>query len=154
MIESSLEFQFSGPEAREAADEMAVFLRRSFQEGSVWIVPHHASEGQNATRCAGDLLVGIAVLLSLPGAVLSGLELAERFRLVPRLRALIEWARARRESGQSVPWLRIPLAGQPGAVRTCLLDELEVEQLIEMLAADVAAASPPAKESGERTAEH
>ncbi len=152
--ESSLEFQFSGPQAREAAQEMAEFLRGTFEDGSVRIIETPTQDGNNATRYAGDSWFWITLLLSLPSALLSSLQLAERFRLVERFRALNEWARARRARGQSVPRVRTPIPGQPFAARTYFLDELQIEQLIEALAPDVATATPPVNKSGESTGEH
>ncbi|EDM77956.1 hypothetical protein PPSIR1_19144 [Plesiocystis pacifica SIR-1] len=95
---STLRIRVTGPGADKLAKELAERFADNFGE-EVVLAPEHAA-AQNTVR--GDPVAVAALILSIPGAVLATIDLAERMKVAAKWRALQGWVRGRLESGQAV----------------------------------------------------
>jgi len=121
---ATIQFRCVGPEQDQLAAELARRLTETF--GVEPAPAPHRPPAKRVTRGADPVAVA-AMILAIPGAVAATVDLAQRARLIPKLRQLIAWARELRRAN---PQSRIEVTTPDG--RTTPLDEMEPAGLLRV----------------------
>ncbi len=117
-------FRLQGPDRDALAEALSAKLREDF-EAAPELAPAREPD-RPLTRSTGPVAVA-TLILTIPGAVWATVDLAERAKLVPKLRALIDWARARKASH---PQSRVEIETADGRIMP--LDEAEPAGLLRV----------------------
>jgi hypothetical protein len=92
--------EITGPEAEEAEHELQALLRETFgEEGRRLAAPEAETSGR---KIDATTLALIAIGLSIPKAILETIDLAEKMKLVERIKRLLAWAKGRGKSGTRI----------------------------------------------------
>ena len=126
-MNEQLQFEFRGSEGREAAGELSEFLRHEFADWQSNV----AEQSPADAVLRSDPVAVIALILSVPSAILATWDLAERMKLRAKVDHLITWAKVRAACGKANPTLMLPQG------RAVPLDEAKPEQILD--AVDAAA---------------
>ena len=107
MSEPQLQFHFKGSECRDAANELAQLLRDELPDWQSQL----AEKAPSTEVERVDPLTVIAVMsliLSVPPAIQSSWDLAQRIKLKEKIDRLITWAKARSVQGKIIPTVVLP----------------------------------------------
>ena len=128
MSESKLQFRFGGDTAEADAKEFAAWIAQEFPDWQVHQTsagPPAASPGTREVVALGIILIVLAV----PGAIDHTLRLAERAKLVERMRKLVAWAIDRRRQAKANPFV-----AQPPDDKIVPLEQAHPEKLADLAA--------------------
>jgi hypothetical protein len=134
MNEGKLEFHFEGAEAQDNARKLAEFLKQELPE---WPAQAALEAGglPGGGKVRGVSLEMLTFLISIPGAVLAGWDLAVRMELKAKIDRLIAWAKERRARGQRNPFVVL----QPGD-QVVPLDEAPAHKILDVIGAQASRA--------------
>jgi hypothetical protein len=128
MSEPQLQFHFKGSESRDAANELAQLLRDELPDWQSQL----AEKAPSTEVERVDPLTVIAVMsliLSVPPAIQSSWDLAQRIKLKEKIDRLIAWAKARSAQGKIIPTVVLPHEGS-----AVPLDQAAPQQLLDAIA--------------------
>jgi hypothetical protein len=126
-----LQFLFSGLECRDAAEDLVKFLANELPDWQ----SHLAQQASSAEVERSDPLTIIALILSVPPAIQSSWDLAQRIKLKEKIDRLIGWAKARKARDNINPSVVLPPEGQ-----AVPLDKAVPQQILDAIAAQANAA--------------
>jgi len=130
MSEPQLQFHFRGSDSREAAEELAQFLRNELPDWQQRVEEPVVS----GERHKVDPFTIIALILSVPPAIQSTWDLAQRIKLKEKVDRLIGWAKGRSARHEVSPSVILPPDGQ-----AVPLDKAVPQQILDAVAAQAAA---------------
>lgn len=130
MSEPQLQFHFRDSDSRGAADELAQFLANELPDWQPRVEEQVLSGEARKT----DPLTIIALILSIPPAIQSAWDLAQRIKLKEKIDKLISWAKDRSASGKVNP--SVVLLPEGKAVP---LHEAAPQQILDSIAAQATA---------------
>lgn len=104
-MSEEFQFQFDGVDSRAAAEELAAFLQNDFAD---WQPRAEEQKSAIEGRKSGDTLAVLAVILSVPGAILATWDIAVRINLKTKIDRVIEWGQERAARGEEVPRIVFP----------------------------------------------
>jgi len=130
MSEPQLQFHFRDSEFRGAADELAQFLANELPDWQ----PRVEEQVLSGEARKADPIAIIALVLSIPPAIQSTWDLAQRIKLKEKIDKLIAWAKDRSARGKANPSVVLPPEG-----KAVPLDEAAPQQILDAIAAQAAA---------------
>jgi hypothetical protein len=127
LADTVFEIQFTGPAASEAASEFRNILAEELPE---WSATLETAAPPSDSRDLGLTLALIGIVIAVPGAIKDGLDLAERFKLGQRLKAVLERLRNAAAKIQIEPG---PLLFLPGGIAPLPLEEASPDQILQAI---------------------
>ena len=125
MFDSEIKLYVQGAGAEQAAQDLARLLGEEYDTTPA--VHNNASSADTGEPRRIDPATGIALVLSIPGAILAAVDLADRIKKRKKADRLIQWARQQR---QSSPQLQIHIEiGQA----FLSLDKVDSAQLLDTI---------------------
>jgi hypothetical protein len=126
MSEPQLQFHFRDSDSRGAADELAQFLANELPDWQ----PRVEEQVLSAEGRKADPIAIIALVLSIPPAIQSSWDLAQRIKLKEKIDKLIAWAKDRSARGKVNPSVLLPPEG-----KAVPLDQAASQQILDAVAA-------------------
>jgi hypothetical protein len=130
MSEPQLQFHFRDSDSRGAADELAQFLANELPD---WQPRVEEQVLSGEARRDTDPVAIIALILSIPPAIQSAWDLAQRIKLKEKIDKLIAWAKDRSARGKVNPSVLLPPEG-----KAVPLDQAASQQILDAVAAQSA----------------